>query len=494
MLLRNQGKRMETTTLAYTVIYRHDTLLKDPMSSADIAISIQLERMRLSEAIAARDAVVQHLNVACKSIQEKTATIDILMREKKELENKLLSADGEEQAVAATCPSTEPLLVITEPIGGEVSRRQTIIQEFRDEFRMVKERQSVISPNDSPPSYEERQRDRSQTPTPSSRDMTPESAAQLARQDALRVLREATFNNPSRLPSPQMLVSRIQYSPNSIIVQDSNELDIKVVTAPNALNPEDLIKARHATLASLPIPAGIPSDALRPITIPAPFTLHEFLANATGSLRNSLSNYRVFQHLTTAWCPEREEHGYLLTPLYKCNTNPRVITAHRWSMVDVIGRMNKPTECFYNKDGKWYYAGVYKAMRLEDLTTTEWEQLSDETSQILIKETLVNRKNTSPQNVYEVTQLYSAGALKVACVGLQCIGFNNTLYRTILEQASKCVQSGRWRNSFGAGTGVAWATNTVAGSGYSSLPGAVPGPSIASLDKNLTGGGGIEDP
>jgi hypothetical protein len=56
-----------------------------------------------------------------------------------------------------------------------------------------------------------------------------------------------------------------------------------------------------------------------------------------------LANYRVFQQLTTSWCPQREEHGYLLTPVFKCNTNPRVATAHRWNAVDVLGKMNKPT-------------------------------------------------------------------------------------------------------------------------------------------------------
>lgn len=38
-------------------------------------------------------------------------------------------------------------------------------------------------------------------------------------------------------------------------------------------------------------------------------------------------------------------------------------------------------ECFYNKDGKWYYAGVYKAFRMDDLTTEEWEALSIEVKQ-----------------------------------------------------------------------------------------------------------------
>lgn len=85
----------------------------------------------------------------------------------------------------------------------------------------------------------------------------------------------------------------------------------------------------------------------------------------------------------------------MLTPVYKCSTNPRAATAHRWSAVDNIAKMDKPTgekldrcilrvlyencaECFYNKDGKWYYAGIYKAFRLENLSMKEWEELSDE--------------------------------------------------------------------------------------------------------------------
>ena len=86
-----------------------------------------------------------------------------------------------------------------------------------------------------------------------------------------------------------------------------------------------------------------------------------------------------------------------------------------------------------------------------------------QTSQLLVKETIVSRKNTSPQNFYETSQLYAAGALKVACVGLQCIGFNNVLYRTI------CAQSGKWRGSAeassgegsGLGSGTVWNSSAV---------------------------------
>jgi len=33
----------------------------------------------------------------------------------------------------------------------------------------------------------------------------------------------------------------------------------------------------------------------------------------------------------------------MLAPVFKCSTNPRVATAHRWTAVDVIAGMNKPT-------------------------------------------------------------------------------------------------------------------------------------------------------
>ncbi|KAF8209311.1 hypothetical protein K438DRAFT_1711616 [Mycena galopus ATCC 62051] len=258
-------------------------------------------------------------------------------------------------------------------------------------------------------------------------------------------------------------------------------------------------------LAAIPLPADPPDDTLKPIVIPPPFTLHEFLANATGvtlalcflfcllMIHLLLSNYRVFQELTTSWCPEREEHGYLLTPLFKCSTNPRVATAHRWNMVDVMARMSKPTECFYNKDGNWYYAGVYKAFRLDDLTTKEWEALSTETTQALVKDTIAARKNTSPQNIYETAQLYSAGALRVACIGLQCVGFNKAMYHAVLEQAVKCALAAKYNKatpppSAGIGAvGGAWNAGTV-GERETGVEGAVSGITTMSI-----GSGGSEN-
>lgn len=43
------------------------------------------------------------------------------------------------------------------------------------------------------------------------------------------------------------------------------------------------------------------------------------------------------------------------------------------------------TECFFNKDGNWYYAGIYQSFRLEDLCPQEWECLSPEASRVALR-------------------------------------------------------------------------------------------------------------
>lgn len=63
----------------------------------------------------------------------------------------------------------------------------------------------------------------------------------------------------------------------------------------------------------------------------------------------------------------------------------------------------------------------------------------------IIKETLAARKNSSPQNTYETSQLYSSGALKVICIGLQCVGFNQDIYKAILEHSARLNET-KWKS------------------------------------------------
>ena len=113
-----------------------------------------------------------------------------------------------------------------------------------------------------------------------------------------------------------------------------------------------------------------------------------------------------------------------------------------------------------------------------------------QTSQALIKETLSGRKNTSPQNIYETAQLYSAGALRVACIGLQCIGFNTALYRGLLEHAAVCAQTGKWRAPAGGFAGGLGLSGSGGGATWSS-PALAPSSPAPGLGSPVPSSGGV---
>ncbi|KAG1736786.1 hypothetical protein EDB19DRAFT_1829820 [Suillus lakei] len=334
-----------------------------------------MERMRVTEVIAARDTVVERLEDAYVSVRQKAATIDRLQRE---LDN-LRRTSTPAVSVAKDCSSAQ-----------------------------LPVRDTAVSLDILQPASVEDMGDSNWLPLTPPPDFRSDSQCD------------------SNSFSPSFQSNYCAHFENYSDSRHSETVDVDRPNNPEPLplgdGPEKLIVARQALLATLLLPANIPDDTLNLIFTSQPYTLHEFLGSASGVsvlylyyIRENfqkpvrrLSNYRVLGQLTTYWCPEREKHGYLLTPIF---TNPRVTTAHRWTVVVVIGTMNKPTECFYNKDGKWYYAGVYK-------------------------ETLAGRKNLSPQNLYETGQLYVVGAFRVARIGLQCVGFSSVMYCTVLEQTA----------------------------------------------------------
>ncbi|KAF8959740.1 hypothetical protein BDZ97DRAFT_1836777 [Flammula alnicola] len=369
-------------------------LLKNanPFLVAEIALELQIERLRVVEITNARDAALQRLSDAYVSIRQK---------------NEIIERMQEERESNGAAPFPTHLIRVRDTVEidklkAHIATLESTIEDLRSVVRELPQ-SGAAKPIDPPPSYEENiQKSRSvdaeiQT-DPHETENPPPSEASLGRDPA--------DGEPLHVP-------------------------------PQTDDPKELVKARNAVLAVIPLPPNPPDDTLSAIVIPPPSTLHELLNSAPAPLKNALSSYRILQNNTTTWCPDREEHGYMYSPAFKCSTNPRIATAHRWSAVDVIGRMSKPTECFYHKEGVWYYAGSYKAFRLDNLSTKEWAQLPAETISAIVKETITGRKNNSPQNTYETSQLYAAGALKVACVGLQCVGFNQEVYKAIIEHSIK---------------------------------------------------------
>lgn len=69
--------------------------------SAATTVELCLERLRLNDALSARDAVAQHLAAACVSVRQKTATIKTLEQEKSDLEMQLSFMNGRQEAALA---------------------------------------------------------------------------------------------------------------------------------------------------------------------------------------------------------------------------------------------------------------------------------------------------------------------------------------------------------------------------------------------------------
>lgn len=100
------------------------------------------------------------------------------------------------------------------------------------------------------------------------------------------------------------------------------------------------------------------------------------------------------------------------------------------------------------------------------------DRRSRQAMQVIVKETLAGRKNLTAQNNYETNQLYAAGALKVACIGLQCVGFNEGLYRGLLDHAAACAQ-GTVKRRAGLGSGTSWNVQANSFPSPTSSPGLV---------------------
>ncbi|TRM57123.1 hypothetical protein BD626DRAFT_515935 [Schizophyllum amplum] len=398
-----------------------DSYCSGPLASSnvllnvDLALEVQVERARTQEALNARDALVLRLSDAYTHLQVKTAEIERL----------------QDTVTRLLPPSPTESNAITSKIAAErqqLADLQNTIQTLQDEIQKLKQEQEKREK--PPPKYEAR------LPlAPPAPPIRRHSGSALSSGSATTLLGCADDPKVDGNLPPQ-----VEF---------------------NSEDPQIIIAARNKLLASLQLPPEAPEDSLHPILLPPSMTLHEFISSLTPVVRTSLVNYRVLYESTTAWCPEREEHGYFLSPVFKCSTSPRTATVHRWTQTDPLARLNKPTEFFFHKDGSWYYAGTYNAFRFPDLSIREWNELSDEATQTIAKETLAARKNTSPQHFFEVKELYGAGALRVACVGLHCIGFNKTMHRALLEQVKVC-RAGRWsRPATAMGGGGVW--NSAAG-------------------------------
>jgi hypothetical protein len=114
-----------------------------------MALEIQLERMHVTEAINARDAVVQRLADAYISINQKNTTIEDLRREKGALSPVLTSSSDTK---VGNSEDVEKWKLIE-----HVAILEGVVKGLQDDLKHFKSIESgrVKSPRDPPPHYEE---------------------------------------------------------------------------------------------------------------------------------------------------------------------------------------------------------------------------------------------------------------------------------------------------------------------------------------------------
>ena len=109
-----------------------------------MAIEVQVERMRVSEMMSARDAAIQRLSNAYESIRQKTATIERLQQEA--IRN---------SSFPSTPVSVPEQLEITR-LREEITNLEAVIKDLRHEIKVLKDHAPGHTKSlDPPPQYDE---------------------------------------------------------------------------------------------------------------------------------------------------------------------------------------------------------------------------------------------------------------------------------------------------------------------------------------------------
>lgn len=132
---------------------------QDPFRAAEMAIEIQLERMRVSEAMTARDNIAHRLTDAHLSIRQKVETIQRLELEKEELTRKLPANLHHDASTATKETLNEDTNGLTSKaeLELETKRLRAIITGLQEQVKLLRETRSECrKPSvDPPPRYEE---------------------------------------------------------------------------------------------------------------------------------------------------------------------------------------------------------------------------------------------------------------------------------------------------------------------------------------------------
>ncbi|KAG6820375.1 hypothetical protein H0H93_001346 [Arthromyces matolae] len=134
------------------------------------------------------------------------------------------------------------------------------------------------------------------------------------------------------------------------------------------------------------------------------------------------------------WCPlSPGQHGYMFVGLGQ--ERETFLQPHSGLNI-FIGRAQTRS-----KPKDYQYLGVYTALRVAGLNTDEWRSLSEEFKIGYCATT--KEKNKDSRTVDAIRTAYDSGELVVPCVRLQCTGFNDQLFTSLVSAQATATPAPR---------------------------------------------------
>jgi len=123
------------------------------------------------------------------------------------------------------------------------------------------------------------------------------------------------------------------------------------------------------------------------------------------------------------WCPSRTgDHGYIFVGLGKDKDS-----YHSAAIRNLFVGLPKTV-----MDRRFRYLGRYQVTRVDPLSVDEWAMFSAEFKSVYAK--LTKDKTKDARTLEDILIAYDNGNLRVPCVQVQCIGFDEAFFSALLAE------------------------------------------------------------
>lgn len=151
---------------------------------------------------------------------------------------------------------------------------------------------------------------------------------------------------------------------------------------------------------------------------------HTHRVNLHSSGKQIITSYLCPTLNHHPWCPSRPgDHGFIFVGLGKDKDS-----YHSAAIRNLF--VGLPKTVMNNR--RFRYLGKYRVTRVDPLGIDEWAMLSAEFKAVYAK--LTKDKTKDARTLEDIITAYENGDLRVPCVQLQCVGFDEFFFTTLLGQ------------------------------------------------------------